>query len=157
MIGRRIPGLDDSLYQKGNRLKVDEYSKEEASSNIFILGDIAYQTEPNYPNGHPQTAQVAIQQAKLLAKNLVRLQKNKPLKPFRYHHKGSMAIVSRNRAVVDLNKLHFGGFIAWFIWLFIHLLSIIGFKNKLVAVMDWASSYFFHDSSLRLIIKPKIS
>ena len=153
--GGRVQGLDESLYQKGNRLKVDEHNRLEGNSSIFILGDIALQTEAKYPKGHPQVAPVAVQQAKLLSKNLVRMQKEKPLKPFRYRNKGAMAIVGRNRAVADIGKMHFGGFIAWLMWLFIHLLSIIGFKNKLFVVIDWAFSYFSHDASLRLIIRPK--
>lgn len=151
----RMPGIDESLYQRGNRLPVNEHNKLENSSNIFILGDVALQTEPNYPKGHPQVAPVAVQQAKLLAKNLVRMQKGEPLKPFRYKNKGTMAIVGRNRAVADIGKLHFKGFTAWLTWLFIHLFSIIGFKNKMITVIDWAFSYFSHDSSLRLIISPK--
>ena len=152
----RIRGIDDALYQRGNRLPVDEHGKLQGSGNVFILGDNALQTEPAYPNGHPQVAPVAVQQAKQLAKNLGRMQKGKPLKPFRYKNKGTMAIVGKNRAVADIGKLHFGGFVAWCMWLFIHLFSIIGFKNRLLVVMDWAFSYFSNDASLRLIIRPKI-
>ncbi len=156
VIAGRVQGLDESLYQKGNRLKVDEYNKLEGSNNIFILGDIALQVGPKYPKGYPQLAPVAVQQAKRLAKNLDRIQKNKLLKPFSYKNRGTMAIVGRNRAVADIGKLHFGGFVAWFMWLFIHLFSIIGFKNRVLVVIDWAFSYFFHDASLRLIIRPKV-
>jgi NADH dehydrogenase len=104
------------------------------------------------PNGHPQLAPPAMQQARLLAKNLKNKFKNKPMKPFKYNDQGSMATVGRNRAVVDLKGFKFQGFFAWFVWMFVHLMSIVGFKNRLLVLMSWMWSYFSYDRSNRLII-----
>ena len=112
--------------------------------------------DEKFPNGHPMMAPPAMQQGELLAENLDRLIHNKPLKPFRYKDKGAMATVGRNKAVVDLKKLRFQGFFAWFVWMFVHLLSLIGFRNKLIVFINWFVSYFSYDKSNRLIIaRPK--
>lgn len=108
----------------------------------------------DYPRGHPQVVQPAIQQAKLLVQNLNNIEKGLPLKPFVYHNKGSMATIGRNNAIVELKNIRFGGFPAWAVWLFIHLMSIVGVKNRLFIFIDWMWSYFTYDPSLRLIIKP---
>jgi len=108
----------------------------------------------NYPNGHPQVAPVAIQQAELLAKNLSRLVHQKPLKPFQYKDKGSMATIGRKKAVVDVAGLFFSGTFAWFVWLFVHLMAIVGFKNRLATLLQWFSNYINFNSALRLIIRP---
>jgi NADH dehydrogenase len=152
-------GIDPSLVVRGNRIKVDRYNKVSGLENVYALGDVAYMETPNYPKGHPQVANVAINQAKNLAKNLLRLEmksKNAQLlEEFEYKDKGSMATVGRNLAVVDIPKpkLHFGGFLAWLIWMFLHLVLILGVKNKLQVFINWIYNYATHDQSLRLIFK----
>ena len=152
--GALPPGLDKSLIVRGNRLIVDRYSKLKGSTNIYAIGDIAYMETPKYPKGHPQLAATAIQQATVLAKNLEKiLRKDARLKEFEYWDKGTMATVGRNRAVFDLPKpkLHFGGFIAWFIWMSLHLFLILGVKNRFFVFCNWIYNYFTYDQSLRLI------
>jgi NADH:ubiquinone reductase (H+-translocating) len=151
-----IDGMDCGLVARGNRTMVDSFNRAEGTDNIFAIGDAAYMTEKNYPNGHPQVAQVAIQQARTLSRNLQNLQKGKPLKPFRYIDFGTLATVGRNRAVVDLAVVRFQGLLAWFFWMFIHLMAIVGVKNRLLIFINWAYYYFTYDQSLRLIIKPKM-
>jgi NADH:ubiquinone reductase (H+-translocating) len=152
--GQQIEGLNPEIYMRGNRIKVNEFSRVEGYSNIYALGDIAYMTEKKYPNGHPQVAQPAIQQARLLARNLKRQQLNKPMKPYSYSDKGSMATVGRNLAVVELPFLKFYGFFAWLTWMFVHLMAIVGIKNRLLIFINWFWNYVTYDQSLRLIIKP---
>ena len=149
-----IAGLPSVGYGRGIRLLVNEYNKILGSSNIFAIGDTALMVTKDYPRGHPQVVQPAIQQAKLLVHNLDNLEKGLPMKPFVYHNKGSMATIGRNNAIVELKKFRFSGFFAWAVWLFIHLMSIVGVKNKLFIFTDWMWSYFTYDPSLRLIIKP---
>lgn len=149
-----MEGLPQEAYGPGNRLKVDAFSRVTGSSNIFAVGDTALMISEDYPRGHPQMVQPAIQQATLLVHNLKNIEKRLPLKPFVYHNKGSMATIGRNHAIVELKKIRFGGFLAWAVWLFIHLMSIVGVKNKLFIFTDWMWSYFTYDPSLRLIIKP---
>jgi NADH dehydrogenase len=112
-------------------------------------------TEEKYPRGHPQVAQVAIQQAELLAENLGRIMNNRSMKEFTYKDLGTMATVGRHLAVVELPSIRFQGIFAWYVWMFIHLMSIIGVKNKLMIFMNWAWKYFTYDQSTRLIIRPK--
>jgi NADH dehydrogenase len=149
-------GLDVSVYARGNRIKVDQYNRIEGYGNIFAIGDAAMMTADGYPNGHPQVAQVAIQQARTLARNLRNIQENKPLKKYVYRDLGTLATVGRNRAVVDLSFVRFQGLLAWFFWMFIHLMAIVGVKNRLLIFINWAYYYFTYDQSLRLIIKPKM-
>lgn len=149
-----IAGLPPEAYGAGNRLKVDEYNLVSGNKNIFAVGDTAIMISADYPKGHPQVVQPAIQQARLLVKNLTNLQRGLPMKAFSYHNKGSMATIGRNNAIVELEKIRFGGFSAWAVWLFIHLMSIVGVKNRLFIFIDWMWSYFTYDPSLRLIIKP---
>lgn len=153
--GNKINGIPASLLARGNRIKVDCFSRLEGYETIFAIGDIAFMTEEKYPNAHPQVAQVAIQQAECLAKNIKNILTGKPLQPFHFKNKGVMATVGRNRAVVDLPHLHFQGFFAWFVWLFVHLFSIFGAKNRIFIFINWAWSYITYDQSLRLIIRPK--
>lgn len=143
-------GFDKAIIQRGNRLKVDRYNKVEGSSNIFALGDIAYMETPKYPKGHPQVANVAINQAKLLGKNL----KHNSWKEFEYKDPGSMATVGKRKAVVDLPKFSFQGRLAWFTWMFLHLMLILSVRNKLFIFINWAISYFTNDTTLRLILLP---
>ena len=152
--GALPPGLDKTLIARGNRLVVDRYSKLKGSTNIYALGDIAYMETPKYPKGHPQLASAAIQQATVLATNLKKiLRKDSKLKEFEYVDKGTMATVGRNLAVCDFPKpkLHFGGFIAWIIWMSLHLFLILGVKNRFFVFCNWIYNYFTYDQSLRLI------
>ncbi|HRH60532.1 MAG TPA: NAD(P)/FAD-dependent oxidoreductase [Chitinophagaceae bacterium] len=157
-ISGNVPaGIDASLIAKGNRIKVDRMNKVQGSENIYALGDIAYMETPLYPHGHPQLANVAINQAKTLAKNLLTQVNGSThaLTEFEYHDKGSMATVGRNLAVVDIPKpkLHFGGWLAWMIWMSLHLLLILGVKNRLQIFINWMYKYFTYDQSLRLLFK----
>ena len=149
-------GIDKSLIARGNRIKVDRRNRVIGSQNIYAIGDLAYMETPKYPNGHPQVATVAIQQAKLLAKNLLRIKASKTeVQEYEYKDKGTMATVGRNLAVVDIPKpkLHFGGWIAWMIWMSLHLMLILGVKNKFFVFINWLYNYFTYDQSLRLIFK----
>jgi NADH dehydrogenase len=153
--GVPIKGLNASaLIERANRYKVNEYNQVEGYDNIFAIGDIALMTSEDYPKGHPQVAQPAIQQGNLLGKNLLRLLSNKPLKPFVYKDKGSMATIGRNKAVVDLKTFKFGGFFAWFVWMFVHLMSLVGFRNRVIVFFNWTYNYINFDKAARLIIRP---
>ncbi|WP_439581725.1 NAD(P)/FAD-dependent oxidoreductase [Dyadobacter bucti] len=155
--GKLFDGILAESYGRGARLLVDEHNKVNATENIYAIGDICLQmTDPDFVNGHPQVAQVAIQQGKRLAKNFKLLIENKPLKPFKYVDKGSMAIIGRMKAVADLPKpkVHFNGMIAWFAWLFVHLISLITKKNRFRTLFNWMVAYFTKDQSLRMIFKP---
>lgn len=149
-----LTGLSQEAYGPGNRLKVDPYNKVLGYDNVFAIGDTALMITPEYPKGHPQVVQPAIQQARNLVDNLNRMETGKSMEPFVYNNKGSMATIGRNNAIVELKKVRFSGFAAWAVWLFIHLMSIVGVKNKLFIFVDWMWSYFTYDPSLRLIIKP---
>lgn len=153
--GNRIKGFSDEQTGKGGRFIVDRYSRVIGSENIFAIGDIALMTEEKYPEGHPQVAQVAIQQAKHLAENLRRISKNKPITAFSYRDLGSMATIGKHLAVVELPRFRFQGAFAWFVWMFVHLMSIIGVRNKLLIFINWAWKYFTYDQSLRLILRTK--
>lgn len=152
-----LAGFPTDCYGPGNRLKVNEYNQVQGFEHIFAIGDTALMISEEYPKGHPQVVQPAIQQAMNLVKNLKNIESNHPLTSFKYHNKGSMATIGRNNAVVELQKIRFGGFPAWAVWLFIHLMSIVGVKNRLFIFIDWMWSYFTYDPSLRLIIKPQPS
>ena len=149
-------GIQADLIAKGNRIKTDRHSQVMGTTNIFAIGDVAYMETPLYPNGHPQVAQVAMQQADTLSENLVRIESKSALHyEFEYYDKGSMATVGRNLAVVDLPKpkLHFGGFFAWLIWMGLHLMLILGVKNRFFVFCNWLYNYITRDQSLRLILK----
>ena len=153
--GNPVEGLKaEALVDRANRYKVNRYNQIDGYDNIFALGDIALMETEAYPNGHPQVAQPAIQQGKLLGKNLLKLVSNKPMKPFTYSDKGSMATIGRNKAVVDLKHYQFGGFFAWFIWMFVHLMSLVGFRNRVVVLFNWTYNYINFDKAARLIIRP---
>jgi NADH dehydrogenase len=152
----KFPGIPEACYGRGKRLLVDEFNKVNDTKNIYAIGDTCLQLhETAFAEGHPQMAQPAIQQGILLAQNFKRMTKNQPLKPFKYVDKGSMAIIGKNKAVVDMEnpKLHFKGFIAWLAWAFIHLVSLITFKNKVKTLFNWLIAYCTNDQSLRMIIK----
>ncbi len=147
-------GVDETVVGRGNRIVVDRQNRISGFENVFALGDVAYMETTKYPHGHPQVAQVAIQQANNLAKNLKRMSAGKSLFDFEYSDKGSMATVGRNLAVVDLPFWRFGGKFAWFVWMFVHLMSIVGVKNRLLIFVNWVWNYLTYDQSLRLIIRP---
>ena len=153
--GKLISGINkDAIFERIDRIKVDSQNKVNGYENIFAIGDICIMETAKYPKGHPQMAQAAMQQGSLLAENLINLQNNKPLKAFEYKDKGSMATIGRNNAVVDLPKFHFSGVFAWFVWMFVHLISLIGFKNKAVVFLNWVYNYIRFDREARLIIRP---
>jgi len=152
--GKRMNGLNPDVYVRGNRIKVNAFNQVDGYNNIYALGDNAFMTEANYPGGHPQMAQPAIQQAKLLARNLKRQQQNIPMQAYTYFNKGSMATIGRNQAVVELPFVKFYGFFAWLTWMFVHLMAIVGVKNRLLIFINWFWNYITYDQSLRLIIKP---
>lgn len=150
-----INGMDAKDFLcRGNRLKVNEFNQVAGFEHIFALGDVAQMESDLYPNGHPMMAQPAIQQGENLGKNLVRISENKPMIPFRYNDKGSMATVGRNKAVADLPKFKSQGIFAWFIWMFVHLYFLIGFRNRVVVFINWVYNYIKFDREARLIIRP---
>lgn len=151
-------GVDPSLVVRGNRIKTDRFCKVEGFENVYAIGDVAYMEEPAYPKGHPQVAPVAMQMADLLVNNFKEeMNGSSSRKAFEYYDKGSMATVGRNLAVVDVPKpkLHFGGLLAWFIWMSLHLMLILGVKNRFFVFMNWLYNYFTRDQNLRLIMKHK--
>ena len=152
--GNVLPGLSPEIITKGNRIKVDRFNAIEGYRNIFAIGDLAWMSTPKYPNGHPQVGNVAVNQGKRLGHNLTAVAKGKQMKEFEYKDLGSMATVGRKLAVVDLPFAKFQGFFAWLTWLFVHLMLLLGVKNKLFTLLNWAWSYIAFDQSLRLIIKP---
>lgn len=152
--GNLIEGLGKEVIERGNRLAVDEFNKVKGYNNVFAIGDLALMRTEDYPNGHPQVAPGAIQQGERLGKNLLRIYKKQELVPFRYFDKGSMATIGRNKAVMDFRKLHLKGFVAWLGWMFVHILYLIGFRNRLVVFVNWVWSYFTYDKGTRLIIRP---
>ncbi len=150
-----VKGFTPKTFGRGARIRVDGYNQVIGYKNIYALGDVCIMETANYPNGHPQVAQVAIQQATRLVNNLHRLKSKKSPKEFKYTDKGSMATIGRNLAVADLPFVKLKGYLAWFLWSFIHLIMIVGVKNRLSIFMNWTFSYFSYDQSLRLLIKPK--
>ena len=144
----------DSFIKNVNRIKVNQYNQVEGYDHLFAIGDIAVMALENYPQGHPMMAQPAMQQGRLLADNLIRIINKKTPKPFEYKDKGSMATIGRNKAVVDLPKFKFSGVFAWFVWMFVHLFSLIGFKNKAVVFLNWVYNYVRFDREARLIMRP---
>jgi NADH dehydrogenase len=151
-------GIRKELVARGNRIKVDRQCRIPGYDSIYAIGDVAYMEEPAWPNGHPQVAPVAMQQAEMIASNLQRIEmksSHRSLLEFVYHDKGSMATVGRNLAVVDMPKpkLHFGGFVAWLIWMFLHLMLILGVKNRFFVFCNWLYNYFTYDQNLRLIFR----
>jgi NADH dehydrogenase len=152
-------GMPKDSYGKGKRLLVDQHNKVYAMQNIYAIGDTCLQTsDKNFLQGHPQLAQVAIQQGIQLARNFKAMISGKPCTAFAYHDKGSMAIIGRSKAVADIPtpKMHIKGFIAWVMWLFIHLFSLINFRNRIKTMYNWTVAYFTKDQSLRMIIRPGV-
>ncbi|MCC6372343.1 MAG: NAD(P)/FAD-dependent oxidoreductase [Bacteroidia bacterium] len=152
--GNVVEGLPASNIVRGNRISVNRHNQVMGLNNVFAIGDIASMSTAKYPNGHPQVATVANEQADLLAANLLLMANGKLPKEYEYSDKGSMATVGRHLAVVDLPNFKFQGFLAWIFWMFLHLMLILGIKNKLLIFVNWMWKYFTFDQSLRLIIKP---
>jgi len=151
--GRLMCGIDPAVVMPGNRLNVNRYSQLAGSDAVFAVGDIAYMETPKYPKGHPQLANVAINQAKVLASNLKTIASGSgKLREFEYTDLGSMATVGTNKALVDFPFVHFRGLVAWLIWMFLHLMLILSVRNKLIIFINWAWAYVNKDSSLRLIL-----
>ncbi len=152
--GILIDGLPLEAIQRG-RILVDQFNQVIGITNVFAIGDIALMKSNRYPNGHPGIAQPAIQQGKHLAGNLERSRRNKPLKPFRYFDKGTLAIIGRNRAVADFpGNLHLSGIFVWITWLIVHVCYSVGFRNKLVVISNWIYRFFTYQRANRLIIRP---
>lgn len=156
----RFEGIPDESYARGNRLLVDAYNKVRGTENIYAIGDTCLmQAEAKYPDGHPQVANVAMQQGQRLARNFKAWEKGRTPKPFRYTDKGSMAIIGKSKAVADLNvpKMTFTGWIAWAMWLFVHLFELINYRNRIKTMWNWTIAYFIEDQSLGMIVRPSKS
>lgn len=160
VVSGNFKGLPADSFGRGHRVMVNEFNAVQGVSNIYAIGDTCLQTtDPHFPQGHPQLAQVAIQQGLNLASNFKTIHKGGSPKAFLYNDKGSMAIIGRNKAVAEIPKpkLQLKGWLAWMIWLFVHLISLINYRNKLVTLYHWMTAYFTKDQSLRMIIRPKIN
>jgi NADH dehydrogenase len=153
--GATIKGLDaEEFVTRGNRLMVNEFNQIKNHKNIFAVGDIACLVSEEFPNGYPMMAQPAIQQGEQLGDNLLKLIEDKPMTPFVYKDKGAMATIGRNKAVVDLKRFKFQGVFAWYVWMFVHLFFLIGFRNRMVVFVNWVYNYVRFDREARLIIRP---
>lgn len=153
--GAPIPGLrEEAFVNNTNRYQVNAFNQVNGYENIFAIGDIALMQNEQYPKGHPMVAQPAIQQGAHLAENLVRIEDQQKLEPFEYNDKGTMATIGRNKAVVDLKNSHFSGFFAWFIWMFVHLWFLVGFRNRVGTFLSWTYRYINYDRASRLIMRP---
>lgn len=146
-------GIDKKIIERGNRISVDTISRVKGLQNVFAIGDVAAMITEENPKGDPGVAQVAIQQGKLLGKNIMHLIKGEPTQPFKYNDKGSLATIGRNKAIADIGKLKFQGFFAWLIWMFVHLISLLGFRNKVIVFINWIGSYVTYNGGSRLIIR----
>nr|WP_294894582.1 NAD(P)/FAD-dependent oxidoreductase [uncultured Pedobacter sp.] len=151
--GAIIPGLEKAEVVRGGRIKTTNFNQVVGYENVYAIGDLAYMETKDHPHGHPGVAQVAIQQGQQLGDNLLRIINNEKPKDFDYYDKGSMATVGRNKAVVDLKYWKFQGFFAWLTWMFVHLLFLVGFRNKAVTLMNWIINYFSYDRGTRVIIR----
>jgi NADH dehydrogenase len=154
VIGNPVEGLGAEAVNQGGRIEVDEFNRVKGYDHVFAVGDVACMSTEAFPKGHPQVAPAAMQQGKWLAKNILSELKGQPWKPFVYKDKGAMATVGKNKAVVELGKLKFGGSPAWFVWMAVHLMSLVGFRNKLVTLFNWTKNYFNSDRGIRLIVTP---
>ena len=152
--GQIMDGINPDIITPARRILVDEINRVKGYQDIFAIGDVACMVMEKYPRGHPQVAPVAIQQGHLLAANIVSLINKSATKPFLYHDKGSMATVGRNKALVEIGKFNFGGFFGWVTWLLVHLMSIVGFRNRVVTLFNWIWNYISYDRNIRLIIRP---
>jgi len=151
--GAPVEGLGKESYSKSGRYNVDEFNRVIGYEDIFAIGDVAAMATKEFPNGHPQVAPVAMQQGTLFSKNIRLKMDGKPMIPFKYFDKGSMATVGKNKAVVEMGKLKFGGFFAWATWMFVHVMSLVGYSNRFVVLWSWTRNYFNSDKGIRLIIR----
>jgi NADH dehydrogenase len=154
VMGSFPAGMPSGNVVRGNRIRVDEYNRIQGLNNVFAVGDVAYMETKDWPKGHPQLANVAINQAKNLAVNMKRLLKSQPMKEFTYKNPGVMATIGKRKAVVDLPGFSFQGVFAWLFWMFLHLMLILSVRNKLFIFINWAISYVTNDTTLRLILLP---
>jgi NADH dehydrogenase len=154
VIANPIKGISEVAATRGGRLRVDLFNRVKGFQNVFALGDLALQKEGDYQNGHPQVAQVGLQQAGVLAKNLKNIQVGKAMKQFHYKDRGSLATIGKNLAVADLPGIKTQGFLAWILWLFVHLMAIVGVKNRFFILINWIWNYWTSDQSLRVLIRP---
>lgn len=154
--GCPVGGLNASAVNRGARYNVDQFNRVQGYTNVFAIGDVAGMVSEELPKGHPMVAPVAMQQGSNLAHNLPLMRDGKfdQLKPFVYHDKGSMATIGRNRAIADIGKFHSRGFFAWLLWMFVHLMMLVEFRNRLVVLVNWIWSYVIYDRGIRLIIRP---
>ena len=155
VVANPIKGISEIAATRGGRIRVDLYNKVKGLNNVYAIGDIAFQQEGDFQNGHPQVAQVGLQQAANLGKNLKRILLTKDMVPFHYSDRGSLATIGKNLAVADLPGLKMQGFIAWVLWLFVHLMAIVGVKNRFFILVNWIWNYWTSDQSLRVLIRPK--
>ena len=147
-------GMPEEVMERGARIKVNGFNQMLGSQNVFAIGDVAQiTTDPDLPRGHPMLAQVAIQQGKLLSENLLRISKGQQPAVFKYKDKGTMATIGRNKAVADIGKMHLSGFPAWIIWMVVHLMFLMGFRNKVIVFINWVYSYFTYDRGTRILLK----
>ncbi len=154
--GAAIKGIGGDTLLRNKRLVVDEFNRVKGYESVFAIGDVASMSTPEFSKGHPMVAQVAMQQGSRLAKNIKNMLTQKPLKPFKYMDLGSMATIGRNKAVVELPFLKMQGILAWFAWMFVHLMALVGWRNRVVTLINWMWSYFNYDRGVRLIIRPFI-
>lgn len=151
--GNPVKGMPKETMGRADRIQVDEFNQVKGMQDVFAIGDVACMQTKDYPNGHPQVAPAAMQQGALLGKNLLgKIVHKKPFKPFKYKDKGAMATVGKNKALVEMGRLKIGGALAWFIWMAVHLLSLVGFRNKMITMFNWIKNYFNSDRGMRLII-----
>lgn len=146
-------GVDKNKLERGNRIRTDNICRVDGSTNIFAIGDVAAMITPETPKGHPGVAQVAIQMGDNVGKNIIHLVTNEPTEPFKYNDKGSLATIGRNKAVADLGEIKFQGFFAWLIWIFVHLFSLLGTRNKFIVFLNWIGNYMNYNGGSRLIIR----
>jgi len=151
--GNMPEGIEPASIEKG-RIVVDSFNRVRNHEHIFCIGDAAMMKDEKHPEGYPMLAPIAIQQGRHLAKNLMRQVDSQPMKPFHYFDKGVMATVGRNKALVDSGKIHIEGFIAWLGWLFVHLMYLVGYRNRVIVFINWLWSYINFDNSMRLVIRP---
>jgi NADH dehydrogenase len=155
--GVTIPGLEADLNERASRYEVDRTNALKHHPDVFVLGDCALMTDDkDWPRGHPQVATVAIQQGQLLVKNLIARTKGRPAEAFNYKDKGSMAVIGRRKAVVDIGKYSFGGTFAWLLWMFVHVIQLVSFRNRMMVLFNWAWKYLSWKNTIRLIIRPYV-
>jgi NADH dehydrogenase len=153
VMGAIPEGINKDIIVRGNRIRTDNICRVEGFQNIFAIGDVAAMITNDMPKGHPGVAQVAIQMGKATGKNILHLIKGEPTQPFKYFDKGTLATIGRNKAVADLGKIKFQGFFAWVVWMFVHLISLLGFRNKMIVFISWIGSYISYNGGSRLIIR----